>query len=157
VLGHLHQICQYAVRQGWIAENPVIRLERHERPAGPPERQAMYLELVTNPAVSRRSTRPRIAGFGGPLGQADVYAEVEEFVGVLTCGGARNDAARERRAPAAGREVARCGSTMPSNHADGGTPTKARRPGRARSLRPTGATRRRSPSTGDDWAQPSWP
>jgi integrase len=48
-LGHLHQICQYAVRQGWLAENPVTRLERHERPSGPRQRAV----VLTGPELGR--------------------------------------------------------------------------------------------------------
>lgn len=46
VLGHLRQICQYALRQGWIAENPVSRLERHEKT----ERATKGAAVLTDPS-----------------------------------------------------------------------------------------------------------
>jgi site-specific recombinase XerD len=35
-LGVLNQVCRYALRRGWLADNPVARLESEERPRWTP-------------------------------------------------------------------------------------------------------------------------
>jgi hypothetical protein len=41
VLITLNQVCRFAVRRGWLVENPVSKLEPSEKPHWTPERVAM--------------------------------------------------------------------------------------------------------------------